>query len=131
MSLGVGAVTPIGRSTWRLFAAAVALCLIAVAFRYLVVEWRPVALQCDVAVPPVWCAARHFVIELFYSDVVGIASLAGAALSLLLYRQRGSRFIAAVALLLGAPAVVLYSADEAVPAVLLAMLRLLRDERGA
>lgn len=131
MSLGVGAVTPIGRSTWRLFAAAVLLCLIAVAFRYLVVEWRPVALQCDVVAPPAWCAIRAFVIELFYSDAVGIAALAGAVLSFVIYRQRVSLFIAAVSLLLGAPAVVLYSADEAVPAVLLATLRLLRDARGA
>lgn len=131
MSVGVQDVTGTRRSTWKLFYWAVALCALAIAFRYLVIEFRPVSRFCEADVPAFWCGTREFIITLFYSDDVGLASLAAALLAFLLYRQRGSRFIAALAVLLGAPAIVLYSADVAVPGFLIGMLRLLRDERGA
>lgn len=131
MSVGVQDVTTVRRSTWKLFYWAVGLCALAIAFRYLVIELRPVALLCEADAPPFWCAVRQAIITLFYSDAVGAASLAAAVLAFLLYRQRGSRFIATLAVLLGAPAIVLYSADIAVPGFLIGMLRLLRDERGA
>lgn len=131
MSLAVQDVTGTRRSTWKLFYWAVALCALAIAFRYLVIEFRPVSRLCEADVPAFWCGIREFIINLFYSDAIGIASLAAALLAFLLYRQRGSRFIAALAVLLGAPAIVLYSADVAVPGFLIGMLRLLRDERGA
>lgn len=131
MSLGVQEVTAVRRSTWLLFYWAMGLCVLALAFRYLVIELKPVASLCEAAVPPFWCAGRELIITVFYSDAIGIASLIAAVLSFVLYRQRGSRFIAALAVLLGAPAIVLYSADVAVPGFIIGMLRLLRDERGA
>lgn len=131
MSVGVETVTGVRRSTWTVFYWAVGLCALAIAFRYLVIELRPVALLCEADAPPAWCAVRQFIITLFYSDAIGAASLSAAVLAFLLYRQRGSRFIAMLAVLLGAPAIVLYSADIAVPGFLIGMLRLLRDERGA
>lgn len=131
MSVGVEEVTAVRRSTMKLLAWSVGLCLLAIAFRYLVIEFRPVSLMCEVASPPMWCAVRKFIIEVFYSDAIGIASLVAAALAFVLYRQKGSRFIAGLGLILAGPSIVLYSADIAVPGFLLALLRLLRDERGA
>jgi hypothetical protein len=131
MSVGVETVTGVQRSTWRVFCWAVGLCALAIAFRYLVIELRPVAAMCEADAPPFWCAIRQSIITVFYSDAIGSASLAAAVLSFVLYLQRGSRFIAVLAVLLGAPAIVLYSADIAVPGFLIGMLRLLRDERGA
>lgn len=131
MSVGVRDVTTVRRSTWKLFYWAVGLCALAIAFRYLVIEFRPVATLCETDAPPFWCGIRQIIITVFYSDAIGIASLAAALLAFLLYSQRGSRFIAMLAVLLGAPAIVLYSADVAVPGFLIGMLRLLRDERGA
>ncbi len=131
MSLGVEEVTMVRRSTMRLLAWSIGLCLLAIAFRYLVIEWRPVSTMCEVAVPPFWCEIRKFIIEVFYSDAIGIASLVAAALAFVLYRRKGSRFIAGIGLILAGPSIVLYSADIAVPGFLLALLRLLRDERGA
>ena len=130
MSFGVQDLTTVQRSTWKLFYLAVALCALATACRYLVIELRLVATMCEADAPPFWCAIRQFIITLFYSDAIGAASLSAAVLAFLLYRQRGSRFIATLAVLLGAPAIVLYSADIAVPGFLIGMLRLLRDERG-
>lgn len=131
MSVGVEEVTSVRRPIWRALGWAIALCLLAVAFRYLVIEWRPVSSLCDVAAPPFWCAIRQILIEVFYSDVIAVASLAAAILAFALYRQRGSRLIATAALILASPSIVLYGADFAAPAFLLALLRLLRDERGA
>jgi hypothetical protein len=131
MSVGVETVTGVRRSTWTVFYWAVGLCALAIAFRYLVIELRPVATMCEADAPPFWCAIRQFIINLFYSDSIGVASLCAAVLSFVLYLKRGSRFIAALAVLLGAPAIVLYSADIAVPGFIIGMLRLLRDERGA
>lgn len=127
MSVGMEEVTAVRRSTWTVLLGATALCLLAIAFRYLVIEFRPVSSLCEVDVPPAWCAAREFVIDLFYSDSVGIASLVAALLAFVLYRQRGSRFLACVATIIAAPAIVLYSADVAVPALLIGALRILRD----
>lgn len=131
MSVGVETVTGVRRSTWTVFYWAVGLCALAIAFRYLVIELRPVATMCEADMPPFWCGARQAIITLFYSDAIGAASLAAAVLAFLLYRKRGSRFIAMLAVLLGAPAIVLYSADIAVPGFIIGLLRLLRDERGA
>jgi hypothetical protein len=127
MSIGMERVTAVRRSTWTILIWATVLCLLAIAFRYLVIEFRPVSSLCEVDLPPGWCAVREFVIELFYSDSVGIASLAAALLAFVLYNQRGSRFLACVATLIAAPAIVLYSADVAVPALLIGGLRMLRD----
>ncbi len=131
MSVGVEDVTAVRRPIWLALGCSIALCSLAVAFRYLVIEWRPVASLCEAAIPPFWCAIREVLIEVFYSDAIAIASLAAAVLAFMLYRQRGSRMIAMVAMILGSPSIVLYGADLAVPAFLLALLRLLRDERGA
>jgi len=131
MSVGAEDVTSVRQPIWRVLGFSIGLCLLAVAFRYLVIEWRPVALLCEAAIPPFWCAIREVLIEVFYSDAIAIASLAAAILAFVLYRQRGSRMIATVAMILASPSIVLYGADLAVPAFLLALLRLLRDERGA
>lgn len=131
MSVGVEAVTVMRRSIWKVLVWSVGLCLLAIAFRYLVIEWRPVSSLCEVAAPPFWCAIRQVVIEVFYSKAIGVASLAAGVLAFVLYSQRGSRFIAGIAVILAGPSIVLYSADIAAPAFLLGLLRLLRDERGA
>ncbi len=131
MSVAVEEATSVRRPIWQVLGWSIGLCLLAVAFRYLVIEWRPVSSLCDVASPPFWCAIRHVLIDIFYSDVIAIGSLAAAVLAFALYRQPVSRLIAIAAMISASPSIVLYGADFAAPAFLLALLRLLRDKRGA
>ena len=105
---------------------AAALCLLALAFRFLVIEFQPVASYCLVEGAPWWCAIRQAIIQTFYSDGVGIISLAMSFVALFGSRPYGPMW-AIAAIVLAAPSIVLYSADYAVPAFLLGLIRLLRD----
>lgn len=105
---------------------AAALCAIAIAFRYLVIELRPVAELCESAAAPWWCVVREAIIRIFYSDIVGVMSLWMAVVALLLGGLAMAQSWAVAAVIWAAPSIVLYSADYAVPAFLLGLLRLLR-----
>lgn len=113
--------------TLQVLLLAAALCAIAIAFRYLVVERQPVALLCEAAGAPWWCAIRESIIRLFYSDMIGIVSLGCGLVALLLGGRSGARWWAIAAVVSAAPSIVLYSADYAAPAFLLGLIRLLRD----
>lgn len=108
-------------------ASAAGLCALAIAFRYLVIERQPIAELCEAAGAPWWCAIREGIIVTFYSDAVGIVSLLMALLALLLGGRPSGRFWAIAAIIWAAPSIVLYSADYAAPAVLLALVMLVRD----
>lgn len=114
------------RLLFSVLAWAALLCATAMAFRYLVVEFQPVAALCTESGALWWCGIREGIIHIFYSDAVGIMSL-GMGLTALLLGGRPSGFIWAIAAVIwAAPSIVLYGADFAVPAFLLGLLRLLR-----
>ena len=106
--------------TWAAF-----LCLLALAFRHLVIEFQPVAEICMVNDVPWWCAFRQAVIQTFYSDGIGIISLCLGLVALFGSRTYGPMWAIAT-IVLASPSIVLYSADYAVPAFLLGLIRLLR-----
>lgn len=126
MSASVAA-APERRLLFRVLACAGALCAIAIAFRYLIIERQAIAEFCEAGGLPWWCAIREGIIVTFYSDAVGIVSLAMAVLALLLYGRLSGRFWSIAAIVWAAPSIVLYSADYAVPAFLMGLIRLLRD----
>ena len=105
---------------------AAALFLLALAFRNLVIEFQPVASFCLVNGVPWWCGVRQAIIQTFYSDGVGIISLCLGLVALFGSRPYGPMWAIAT-IVLAAPSIVLYSADYAVPAFLLGLIRLLRD----
>lgn len=115
-----------GRVPWTILSVALALCLAAVAFRYGVVEYRQVALLCEAQAPAWWCSVRQGVIEAFYPGGFGVASLIAGSVAIALFRRPLGRPFAIVAVLVGAPALVLYSADFAVPGFFLGLIRLIR-----
>lgn len=102
------------------------LCAIAIAFRYLVIEFRPVASICEEAAAPWWCEIREAVIRIFYSDMVGIMSLGMGLVALLLGGKAAAPVWAIATIIWAAPSIVLYSADYAAPAFVLGLIRLLR-----
>ena len=110
----------------RVLAWAGGLCAVAIAFRFLVIEYQPVATICLESSPPWWCAVREAIIKTFNSDAVGMISLGLGLVALLLGRRPADAIFAIAAVILAAPSIVLYSADFAVPALLLGLLRLLR-----
>lgn len=111
----------------RVLAWAAALCAVAIAFRFLVIEFPPVAAICLESNPSWWCAVRETIIVTFYSDTVGVISLFLGLVALLIGGRPGGTLLAIAAVISAAPSIVLYSADFAVPALLLGLLRLLRD----
>ena len=111
----------------RVLSWSAGLCALAIAFRFLVIEFQPVATLCLESTPPWWCPIRETVIKTFYSDAVGMISLGFGFVALLLGRRPADGILAIIAVITAAPSIVLYSADFAVPAFLLGLLRLLRD----
>jgi hypothetical protein len=83
MTAGVAAV-PERRLLVRVLKWAAFLCALAMAIRYLVIELQPVALLCEASSPPWWCGVREAIIQIFYSDAVGIMSLCMGGVALLL-----------------------------------------------
>ncbi len=115
------------RLLYSVLAWATGLCALAIAFRYLIIERQPIAEFCEAAGAPWWCAIREGIIVTFYSDAVGMVSLLMALLALLLGGRPSGRFWAIAAIIWAAPSIVLYSADYAAPAFLLALVMLVRD----
>lgn len=118
---------PERRLLFSVLACAAGLCAIAIAFRYLIIERQAIAEMCEAAGAPGWCEVREGIIVTFYSDAVGVVSLLMALLALVLSGRIGGRFWAIAAIIWAAPSIVLYSADYAVPALLLALVMLVRD----
>ena len=110
----------------RVLTWAVLLCLSALAFRHLVIEFQPVVGLCVVNDAPWWCVIRQAIIQTFYSDGIGIISLCLGLVALFGSRTYGPMWAIAT-IVLAAPSIVLYSADYAVPAFLMGLIRLLRD----
>ena len=110
----------------RVLGWAAFLCAVAIAFRYLVIEFQPVAAICEESGAPWWCAVREAIIHIFYSDMVGITSLGMGIVALLLSGKSAGPVWAIAAVIWAAPSIVLYSADYAAPAFLLGLIRLLR-----
>lgn len=114
------------RRVVRVLIWAGALCAIAIAFRYLVIELRPVAEFCEDSGAPWWCAIREAIIRIFWSDLVGMMSLGMGIVALLLGGRQAGSVWAIAAIIWAAPSIVLYSADYAAPAFLLGLIRLIR-----
>ncbi len=125
MSASVAAI-PERRLLVRVLGWAAFLCALAMAVRYLVIELQPVAQLCEASGPPWWCGAREAIIQIFYSDAIGMLSLGLGGVALLLGGRPSGAIWAIAAIVLAAPSIVLYSADFATPAFLLGLLRLLR-----
>lgn len=127
MSAVSAVAAPDRRVLVRTLVAAAILCALSIAFRYLVIEFQPVALLCEGGgVTPWWCGVREAVITIFYSDAVGMMSLGMGLVALLLGGRRTGAVWAVAAIIWASPAIVLYSADYAAPAFLLGLIRLLR-----
>lgn len=126
MSMSVVSAATERRVLVRVLGWAAFLCAIAIAFRYLVIELQPVAAMCEGGGGPWWCAIREAVIQIFYSDLVGIMSLAMGLIALLLGGKSSGPIWAIAAIIWAAPSIVLYSADYATPAFVLGLIRLLR-----
>lgn len=118
---------PERRLLFGVLGCAAGLCAIAIAFRYLIIERQAIAEMCEAAGAPGWCQVREGIIVTFYSDTIGVVSLLMALLALVLSGRIGGRFWAIAAIVWSAPSIVLYSADYAVPAFLLALIMLVRD----
>lgn len=122
-----GVAAPADRRLLRLVLTwAAALCVLALAFRHLVIEFQPVAGYCLINGVPWWCGVRQAIIQTFYSDGVGIISLVMGLAALFGSRSYGPMWAIAT-IVLAAPSIVLYSADYAVPAFLMGLIRLLRE----
>lgn len=112
--------------TWR--RAAGWLALLAVAFglafwlRYGVIQPREIGIACGQVEPPGWCAPRQWLISAQHYRVWGWVALAGAAFALLV----GTRLATAIGLSFAAFALVLYNATLGAPALVIALLALLR-----
>jgi hypothetical protein len=117
----------IRRSVIRVLCWALAICALALAFKYLVVERQALAVICESAAPEWWCEIRESIILVFYQDIPAIASLALAIVALLMDGRRSARILSVTAIILAAPAIVLWGADYAAPAFVIGLLRLLRD----
>jgi len=125
MSLSMAAI-PERRLLVRVLGWAAFLCAVAMAIRYLVIELQPVALLCEASSPPWWCGVREAIVQIFYSDAVGVMSLCMGLVALFLGGRPTGAMWAIAAIIWAAPSIVLYSADYATPAFLLGLIRLLR-----
>lgn len=103
-----------------------AICVLTIAFKYLVVEQPAIAAICESDAPAWWCPIREAIIRLFYPRIPGIASLVCGVIALLLGGHRSARWWSVAAILLAAPSIVLWGADYAAPALVLGLIRLLR-----
>jgi hypothetical protein len=126
MSSASVASAPDRRLLYRTLGWAIFLCVVAIAFRYLVIELQLVAALCEEGGGPWWCAIRESIIRTFYSDAVGIMSLGMGIVALLLGGRASAQQWAIAAIIWAAPSIVIYSADYATPAFLLGLIRLLR-----
>lgn len=110
----------------RVLIWAAVLCAIAVAIKYLVVERPVISAICESDAPAWWCAIREAIIRLFYLGIPAVASLVFGIVALLLGGHRSARWWSVAAIILAAPAIVLWGADYAAPAFVLGLVRLLR-----
>ncbi len=90
--------------------------------RYGVIQPREVGIACGQADAPGWCQPRQWLISAQHYRIWGWAGLAGALGGLFL----GGRALVALGLLFAALALVLYNATLGAPAMVIALLALLR-----
>lgn len=113
---------------WTLRRAAPWLGLLALAFalafwlRYGVIQPPEFGIACGQAAAPGWCQPRQWLISAQHYRVWGWVGLGSALCGLFV----GGRAIIAVALLFAALALVLYNATLGAPAMVIALLALLR-----
>lgn len=117
-----------GNSSWTWRRAAGWLALLATGFalafwlRHGVIQPPEIGIACGQADAPAWCQPRQWLISAQHYRVWGWAALAAALASLFL----GGRAFIAIGLIFAALALVLYNATLGAPAMVIALLALLR-----
>lgn len=116
------------RETWTWRRAAWWLLLLAAGFafafwlRYGVIQPQEIGIACGQPDAPGWCRPRQWLISAQHYRVWGWVGLIGALTGLLL----GGRLFIALGLVFAAMALVLYNATLGAPALVIALLALLR-----
>lgn len=90
--------------------------------RYGVIQPAGFGIACGQAEAPGWCGPRQWLISAQHYRVWGWVGLAGGLIGLFI----GGRWVIAIALLFSAMALVLYNATLGAPAMVIALLALLR-----
>lgn len=120
----------IKRWTLRRAAAWIGLlaCGFALAFwlRYGVIQPPQMGITCGQAEAPNWCAPRQWLISAQHYRIWGWTGLIAGLIGLFAGDRWGGRWIVAIALFFGAMALVLYNATLGAPAMVIALLALLR-----
>ncbi len=116
------------RKAWTWRRAGAWLVLVAAGFalaywlRYGVIQPQEIGIACGQLDAPAWCGPRQWLISAQHYRVWGWVGLAGALAGLFL----GGRLPVAIGLLFAALALVLYNATLGAPAMVIALLALLR-----
>lgn len=95
---------------------------LAASLRYGVIQPQEIGIACGQVDAPAWCAPRQWLISAQHYRIWGTVGLAGAAVGLL----TGLRTATAIGLAFAALALVLYNATLGAPALVIALLALLR-----
>jgi len=113
---------------WTMRRAACWIAVLAVGFalafwlRYGVIQPQEIGIACGQAGAPGWCGPRQWLISAQHYRIWGWVGLAGGLIGLFI----GGRAAIAIALLFSAMALVLYNATLGAPAMVVALLALLR-----
>jgi hypothetical protein len=90
--------------------------------RYGVIQPQEIGIACGQVDAPGWCAPRQWLISFQHYRIWGWVGLAAGFIGLFL----GGRFIIGIALVFAALALILYNATLGAPALVVALLALLR-----
>ena len=90
--------------------------------RYGAIQPTEIGIACGQTDAPGWCAPRQWLISAQHYRIWGWVGLAGSLIGLFI----GGRWIIAIALVFSAMALVLYNATLGAPAMVVALLALLR-----
>lgn len=117
-----------GNRAWTLRRAACWLALLAVGFalafwlRYGVIQPQEIGIACGQPEAPGWCQPRQWLISAQHYRIWGWVALGSGLFGLFV----GGRAMVAIALVFAALALVLYNATLGAPAMIIALLALLR-----